>query len=171
MTECTGIRLRRTNEADLNFVLSAEQNKDNRVFINQWQRQQHYEALSNQDVAHLIVESATTSRSVGYAILVDLKSADLSINLKRLVVTEKTKGYGKQALHLIKKLAFEELLVHRLWLDVKDFNLHARRLYETGGFVVEGVLRECIKTGDTFESLVLMSMLRDEYYTQRFKDR
>lgn len=32
------IRLRPTSEADLNFVLSAEQDEDTRAFVNQWQR-------------------------------------------------------------------------------------------------------------------------------------
>lgn len=108
-----------------------------------------------------------SNNPVGYVILVGLEDADLSINIKRLVVTDKSKGYGKQALRLIKKFAFEELQAHRLWLDVKDFNLRARYVYETGGFIVEGILRECIKTGDKFESLVLMSILAHEYYTHQ----
>jgi RimJ/RimL family protein N-acetyltransferase len=66
-------------------------------------------------------------------------------------------------LRLIKNLAFEQLHAHRLWLDVKDFNYIARRLYEKEGFIVEGILRECIKVGDRFESLVLMSTLQSEY--------
>lgn len=160
------ICLRPTNEADLNFVLTAEQDEDNRAFVNQWERQQHQEALFDQNIAHLIIESHTNSKPVGYVILVGLENADLSINIKRLVVTDKSKGYGKQALRLIKKLAFEELPAHRLWLDVKVFNPRAKYVYESEGFIVEGVLRECIKTGNKFESLVVMSMLRDEYYTQ-----
>ena len=161
------IRLRPTSEADLNFVLTAEQAQDNCAFVGQWQRQQHYEALLNQDIAHLVMESTNNGKLVGYAILVGLENVDLCINLKRLVITEKSQGYGKQSLHLIKKLVFEDLQAHRLWLDVKDFNLRARHLYRTGGFVIEGVLRECTKMGDAFESLVLMSMLYEEYYSQR----
>jgi hypothetical protein len=37
-------------------------------------------------------------------------------------------------------------------------------VYQSEGFVTEGVLRECIKAEAGFESLVVMSMLRAEYY-------
>lgn len=83
------------------------------------------------------------------------------------MVTEKGKGYGKEALRLVKQLAFEELGAHRLWLDVKKQNVRARHVYESEGFVVEGVLRECLKAEAGFESLVVMSMLRDEYIGAR----
>lgn len=158
------IYLRSTTEDDLNFVLSAEQGEENRPFVSQWKREQHHKALSNQDLAHLIIESTINSKPVGYLILAGLENASLSIELRRLVVTDKSKGYGKEALRLIKKLAFEQLKAHRLWLDVKDHNLRARHVYEFEGFVVEGVLRECVKIGETFESLVVMSMLYGEYY-------
>ena len=78
-------------------------------------------------------------------------------------MTEKGKGYGKEALRLVKKMAFQELKAHRLWLDVKEHNVRARHVYESEGFVAEGVLRECIKAEVGFESLVVMSMLCGEY--------
>ena len=101
---------------------------------------------------------------MGYLILAGLENANLSIELRRIVVTDKSKGYGKEALRLIKKLAFEQLKAHRLWLDVKGHNLRAKHIYEFEGFVVEGVLRECVKIEETFESLVVMSMLCSEYH-------
>ncbi|WP_146087144.1 GNAT family N-acetyltransferase [Chroococcidiopsis sp. TS-821] len=101
--------------------------------------------------------------SVGYVILAGLENLHHSIELRRLVIQDKGEGYGTAALRLIKKLAFEELHAHRLWLDVKHFNYVARRLYENESFVVEGILRECLKIGDRFETLVLMSMLQSEY--------
>ena len=64
-----------------------------------------------------------------------------SLEFRRIVITDKGKGYGRESLRLIKKMAFEELSAHRLWLDVKDHNLRARHVYEAEGFMVEGVLR------------------------------
>jgi len=52
---------------------------------------------------------------------------------------------------------------HRLWLDVKSKNARARHLYQSEGFVEEGVMRECLLEDGHFESLVLMSMLRQEF--------
>ena len=59
--------------------------------------------------------------------------------------------------------AFEEHGAHRLWLDVKPHNERARALYRSEGFVEEGVLRDALLTGDRFESLLVMSLLRPEW--------
>jgi RimJ/RimL family protein N-acetyltransferase len=66
-------------------------------------------------------------------------------------------------LHAVIQKAFREFAAHRLWLDVFDDNARARHLYQSLGFVEEGVLRECIRWPDRFRSLVVMSMLEQEY--------
>jgi diamine N-acetyltransferase len=157
------IRLVGTRENDLDFVLSAEQSAENRPFVTAWTREQHLGALSNKDLCPLIIENITDDSRVGYIILAGLADTNRSIEFRRIVVTEKGKGYGREALRLVKKMAFQELKAHRLWLDVKEHNVRARHLYDSEGFVAEGVLRECIKGEVGFESLVVMSMLRSEY--------
>lgn len=79
------------------------------------------------------------------------------------MVAEKGRGHGRAALRLVKERAFGELGAHRLWLDVKEENARARRLYESEGFVSEGVLRDSFWTGEGYESLVVMSILESEY--------
>ena len=157
------IRLLRTTEDDLDFVLSAEQSAKNRSFVSVWEREQHLGALTSKNLSHLIIENITDGNRVGYIILAGLADANQSIEFRRIVVTEKGKGYGKEALRLVKKMAFQELKAHRLWLDVKEHNVRARHVYESEGFVAEGVLRDCIKVEGGFESLVVMSMLCGEY--------
>ena len=156
------IRLRPTKESDLDFVLGAEQNAENRLFVSSWTREQHQAAFGDEDLSHLIIETLSDDR-VGYIILAGLENVNKSIEFRRIVVTEKNQGYGKQALRLVKKLAFEVLKANRLWLDVKEQNVRARHIYEAEGFQAEGVLRECLKTGKGYESLVVMSMLCGEY--------
>ena len=158
------IRLLPTGENDLDFVLSAEQSADNRSFVTVWKREQHLAALTSEDLSHLIIENVVDGRRIGYIIFAGLADPNQSIEFRRIVVTEKGKGYGKEALRLVKKLAFEDFQAHRLWLDVKEHNIRARHMYQSEGFVTEGVLRECIKAEAGFESLVVMSMLRAEYY-------
>ena len=159
------IRLRPTKDSDLDFVLGAEQNAENRLFVSEWTREEHHEAFENKDLSHLIIETFDGER-VGYIILAGLENANKSVEFRRIVVTEKTCGYGKQALRLVKKIAFEELKAHRLWLDVKEQNARARHVYKAEGFQADGVLRECLKTENGYESLVVMSMLRDEYESE-----
>jgi len=157
------IFLRRTLEPDLDFVLAAELSSENSPFVVAWTHEQHKQALSGKDLLHLIVERCSDHKPVGYVILAGLEQQHQSIELRRIVITDKGKGYGRESLRLIKKMAFGELFAHRLWLDVKDHNVRARHIYEAEGFRVEGVLRECLKTGEQFESLVVLSMLQSEY--------
>lgn len=161
------IRLKPTIENDLNFVLQAEQNQENLPFVTQWTKQQHFNSLSNRDIAHFIIEKITDKIYVGYAILAGLSNLNQSIELRRIVITDKGKGYGRETLQLIQKLSFEELSAHRLWLDVKEHNLRAKKLYESEGFIIEGCLRECLKTSDKWESLIIMSMLKKEFVKKR----
>ena len=163
MSVTLSVRLRPTNRDDLPFVISAERAEDNRVYVAQWTREQHEEALKDPDMSHLIIERLDDQTPVGYVILAGLKYRHRSVECRRVVVTQKGRGYGRCALQLVKRLAFDQLEAHRLWLDVKDHNTRARHLYESEGFVVEGTLRECFKVDDGFESLVVLSMLRREY--------
>ncbi len=67
---------------------------------------------------------------------------------------------------LIKKIIFEQSDAHRLWLDVRYKNHRAQRLYQSEGFIREGVLRECILYNQNYESLIVMSLLRAEYHKE-----
>ncbi len=161
------VRFRRSAAKDLDFILALERAEENRKFIGQWTREQHASSFADRDILHLIVEMLVednkTMTPVGYAIIKGLTSPDDSIELMRVVIADKGKGYGREALRLVKKLAFEELKAHRLWLDVRSHNERAKRLYQSEGFIKEGVLRECKKTEKGYESLEVLSMLAREY--------
>jgi diamine N-acetyltransferase len=157
------VALRPTTTADLDFVLAAEANPENRRFVLQWTREQHITAITSTAFAHHIIQDAATGRAVGYAILLGLDGPHRNIEFRRLVITEKGCGYGRGAVRAIKHLAFQRLGAHRLWLDVKDFNERARRLYESEGFTVEGLLRDCYFDESGFESVYIMSLLESEY--------
>jgi diamine N-acetyltransferase len=155
------IQLRSTDIADLDFVLAAESHPDNRDFISQWTRHAHEEAIASANMGHFIVEA--NGEGAGYAIVQDLQDPNQCIGITRLVITQKGNGYGKAVLRLLQKSAFEDWNAHRLWLDVKDYNQRARHVYESVGFRFEGILRECVKRGDRFESYAILSILKDEY--------
>jgi diamine N-acetyltransferase len=155
------ITLRRSEESDLDYVLSAEHGPENRAYITQWPREKHLAVLTDSDIAHLIVE---VEKRVGYVILAGLQDPNETIELRRIVITEKGLGYGKAAIQQVKQRAFEKHQANRLWLDVKEHNHRAQALYKSTGFVLEGTLRQCLKTENGhYESLLLMSILREEY--------
>ncbi len=131
------VRLRPTTAADLDWVLAAESHPENAPYVTQWTRAQHAEAIAHPDMRHLVLESGDGA-AVGYLILAGLAGAPGGLELRRIVVTEKRRGHGAEALRLIRKMAFDDLKACRLWLDVRPNNPGAKRLYEKEGFVVEG---------------------------------
>jgi diamine N-acetyltransferase len=160
------VQLRPTESCDLEFVVAAEHARENRRWIIPWSRERHEASLASPDIRHFIAERLGDRAPVGYAILAGARDDNASVELRRLVIAEKSVGSGRTVVQIIQRLAFDELGAHRLWLDVKEDNDVARRLYTSEGFVTEGVLRECVKTEDGYDSLVVMSILRGEF-TQR----
>ena len=156
------VRLRPTTEGDLAFVLREEGDEENRPFIGRWPRDRHLRALADASVEHLVAEDRG-GEPLGYAILTGIGGPGRIVCLKRLMVARKGRGYGRAVLRLVKRRAFGELGAHRLWLDVKEGNARARGLYESEGFVQEGVLRDSFWTGEVHETLVVMSILESEY--------
>ncbi len=157
------IALRLTISEDLDFVLATENHPDNRDFVSQWTRQQHEEAIADPNALHFILG---TEGAVGFTILYGLTDPNQSLCIQRLVITQKGKGYGKATLRLLQKLAFEDWNAHRLWLDIKDYNQRARHVYESVGFQFEGIMRECVRKGDRFESFAIFSILKPEYQSR-----
>ena len=157
------ITFRYTQVEDLEFVISSERANDNVQFVGQWTKEQHVNALSHKDILHIIIEDSATYKPIGYLIMAGVENSNHSIEFRRIVICEKGKGLGKETLKLIKKVAFEQLKAHRLWLDVRDKNIRAQNLYKSEGFTQEGILRDCIFYNGNYESLIVMSILENEY--------
>ncbi|KUO71030.1 MAG: acetyltransferase [Clostridia bacterium BRH_c25] len=159
------IVIRNTEESDLDFVINAEQEPSNAQYVGQWTKEQHRESLSQEDILHLLVEGKPTKKPIGYIIMSGLTNFNRNIEFRRIVIANKGKGFGREALKLVKRISFEQLNAHRLWLDVRYKNSKAQKLYKSEGFVEEGILRECIFYNGNYESLIVMSILEDEYIT------
>jgi diamine N-acetyltransferase len=155
------IRLRVSRPHDLDYVLEAEAHPDNRDYVGQWTKEQHRSAQEGTDTVHLIIEADLEPS--GYLIIAGLENPARSIELTRLVITEKGQGLGRDVLRLVKRCAFNRWNAHRLWLDVRSNNPRARHLYESEGFTLEGTLRECILVNSEYLSVHLMSILESEY--------
>ena len=79
------------------------------------------------------------------------------------------KGYGTAGMKAILDMAFTELGLYRVWVDIPEYNVAARGMCSHLGFVHEGTLRMSRPhEGSRFDSVV-MGMLATEY-AQRSKD-
>jgi len=152
--------------SDLDFVASVEEDPANRPFITPWERVQHEGAVRFPDFRHFIIEAGPDYDRAGFVILQGCRNPHGSVELKRIVLQPKGHGYGRTCVRLLKQMAFSDLHAHRFWLDVKTLNTRALSLYASEGFVEEGRLRESVRVGDGFDSLVVMSMLDREYHAR-----
>ena len=73
------------------------------------------------------------------------------------------RGYGSEAIAILVDFAFGDLRLERVWLDVYDDNVDARRLYERLGFVHEATFRRGLFRRGRFSDVHRMAVLRDEW--------
>ncbi len=157
------VRLRPTMLSDLDFVISVEQDPVNRPFITPWDRTQHEGAVRFPDFRHFIIEAGADYASAGFVILQGCRNPHRSVELKRIVLQPKGLGLGRRCVRLLARMAFRDLGAHRFWLDVRSQNTRALTLYRSEGFIEEGRLRDSVTTEDGYDSLIVMSLLEDEY--------
>jgi diamine N-acetyltransferase len=163
----TRLRLRPTMLSDLDYVVGVEVDAHNLPFITPWERMQHEGAVRFPDFRHFIVEAGDDFERAGFVILQGCRNPHRSVELKRIVLQPKGKGYGRACVRLLKRMAFSDLGAHRFWLDVKQLNSRALTLYASEGFVEEGRLRESVRVtingADGYDTLIVMAMLDREY--------
>lgn len=78
-------------------------------------------------------------------------------------------GIGYKATLEVLRVAFEELKLHRVELEVFDYNPRAKRMYEKAGFKVEGLKRDGIFIENEYKDVYIMSILEDEYKKYSFR--
>jgi diamine N-acetyltransferase len=159
------MKLRGASMDDLNFIVNIERQFQNLNVVGADDVPTHQDRMNDPDCRYWIVEEGGSP--AGHIILCGLKSPNRSLELKRIVITQPGQGLGRRVMDEILCKAFDELSAHRLWLDVFVHNARARHVYRSAGLVEEGVLRECVKQPDGYASLVVMSMLEDEYRARR----
>lgn len=105
------------------------------------------------------------SKYIGEVVLSDIDEENRSASFRIAMAGHSFfgKGYGSEATHLIVDYGFEMLGLHRIELEVYDFNPRAQHVYEKVGFVKEGVKRDVLFWDGTYRSAIMMSILEDEW--------
>lgn len=92
------------------------------------------------------------------------RSAELRIRIGE--ADSRGRGNGTEALRLLVHYGFNDLNLHRIYLYVFETNLQAIRTYEKLRFNREGVLRDADYVNGTFQNVIIMSLLRDDYMSR-----
>lgn len=113
-----------------------------------------------QDRADWTVTRSQDGLYLGEAVLNELDMANHSVNFRIALAGPDAigRGYGTQATRLVVDFAFS-VGIHRVSLDVFDFNPRAQRVYEKCGFVVEGVMRDTLLWDGVWYDSIMMSAI------------
>ena len=76
------------------------------------------------------------------------------------------KGYGSDAMGIMLQYAFTELNLHRVTLNVFEYNQRAIRSYEKVGFQHEGRVRKYLNREGRRWDMMFMGILREEWLVQ-----
>jgi RimJ/RimL family protein N-acetyltransferase len=158
--ETDKIKIELTRLDNIEKIIQIE--SENSDFIGKYDFDRHKEMIDSDDEMHLSIFDKPYNSLIGHIILAGLKNINDSIEFRRIVISNKGKGFGKDSIDLIKKYCFKELNANRLWLDVFQDNNKAIGLYKSQGFKTEGILREIIKKNGLYHSLRIMSILKND---------
>jgi diamine N-acetyltransferase len=153
--------LRRASVRDLPFMVELEQSFRGLNLVGADDLATHRQRMDDPDFEYWLVQH--DGALAGHVILRGIQSVNRSVELMRIVIAKPGQGLGRVVLEAVVSKVFDEVGAHRLWLDVFEHNARARHVYRSAGFVEEGVLRECVRQTERYASLVVMSILEDEY--------
>jgi RimJ/RimL family protein N-acetyltransferase len=91
------------------------------------------------------------------------RSAEFGIAIARAFWDQ---GYGGDATRTLLRFAFDQMNLHRVWLQVVEHNARARRVFASCGFREEGHLREARFTDGRWWDLIVMGILARELADQ-----
>ena len=157
------LRLRSADISDLEYIIALEYKPENLKFIVPFDEKFHTDILQsdNSEKMDVIIEEISTNNRAGYFMLQGLNTHE--IEYTHVIADKKGLGYGREALNLLMRWSFEIKKFHRAWLDCKDYNEVAIKLYEGAGFIREGLVRETLLTNGVYENLIIFGILDREF--------
>ena len=165
MIETARMYISDAEERDIPDIIGLESHKDNRDFLWIGTKEEHRQEIKDPDHMLLIFSEKGDNRIVGYA-LVRLNKKSEIFELRRIAISEKGKGYGKEAMKALLKEAFENMNINRFWLDVYPDNVIGIKLYESLGMHRDGILRQNYKAERGYLDQIIYSMLKSEYFSE-----
>lgn len=116
------------------------------------------------DRIDLAILAADDGRYVGEVVLNDIDRDNRSAGFRIALAApaEFGRGYGTEAARLLLGHAFRELGLHRIELQVFDFNERARHVYAGLGFRQAGVLRDAVCWDGVYHDAIVMDMVEGE---------
>ena len=133
------IQIKPSNPNNLPAIMAMERSESNRRFVGQSTQTEHLQTIKNKNTQHLSIFDKD-DKLIGFIILINTQNRN--VELKRIVIDDKQKGYGLASLEWVKRYVFETLNAERLWLDVYAFNVRAQHVYKKAGFTIDEIKKD-----------------------------
>ena len=132
------LNIRRACINDAKFISDTEADPDNSPWVANWPLGWRISKFGDDDFLQTILE-LTDGTPIGFIIFRDMLIKDKQVQLKRIALSSayKGQGYGKEALYLAQKLAFDVFGTQKLYLSTKAENIKAQNIYKATGFTAE----------------------------------
>jgi RimJ/RimL family protein N-acetyltransferase len=129
------------------------------------QLEETYDGWSHaQDRIVWVIRERSSGRIVGESVLNELDEDNLSCGFRIWISGARDRGLGTEAVRLTLRHAFEAQHLHRVGLEVYDFNPRARHVYEKAGFTREGTMREALWSDGQWVDCHVMGILSQEWF-------
>lgn len=165
------MKLRILKIKDIPFILEWMKDKNvNRFF------KFNPESIDEESVKNYIISSwgdiqnkhfAITTANDEYVGTISLKNinhinkhAEYAISLRK---SAQGNGYGKYATVEILKIAFHELKLNKVYLNVLEYNKHAIAFYEKLGFKYDGIFKKHIYKDGKYHNLKWYSYMKEDF--------
>jgi len=148
-------------EGDIASIMALERSPGYQALVGRYEAEEHNRRMALPNCTYLLCR--VQSELVGFAVIRRDDDGMGTAQLHRIAVSPPGHGYGNAFLRQICRWVFAEHDVDRLWLDLLASNVRATRLYQSLGFVREGVMRASLRTSQGHQDLVLMSLVRGDW--------
>lgn len=115
---------------------------------------------------YLAVCLKENDQMIGYVSLVNFDLRNQKVDIGGWIIGDKTlwnQGYAKEAVITLLNYLFAEYPVHKCQSYCLDEHIVSNKIHKSVGFNLDGILRDDVFKHGEFKSVMMYSMLRDEY--------
>ena len=169
--ENTSIQLRAPEPEDLDLLYLWENNPDvwkvsgtvvpfSRYVLKQYLENAGKDIFEMKQL-RLIIQLKSNKRPVGAIDLFDFDPYHLRAGVGILIaeLSERRKGYAREALDSVKEYCFRVLHLHQLYCNIAAGNRPSIKLFQAAGFKVVGEKKEWLFDGVKFENELLLQLI------------
>ena len=123
------------------------------------------EADEQRDLFSFAVRTIENDRLIGFA---RLFGVEWTHGVGRILIglgdpIDRGRGYGREALQMLLRYAFDELNLHRITATTFEYNTTAIHFLQRNGFVLEVTRREAVQRDGRYWDFLAFGLLHDEW--------